>query len=71
MKKAYSPRRKESSLKAARPATSSEAGLIHYELSRRNDVNAFLDATSAIELEISLPRSIFSARSHGKQRVWP
>ena len=58
--------RKRAYLKAARAATSSEARLIHSELARRYNVNAFTRATSAIDLEGSLPRSISRVRSHTK-----
>jgi hypothetical protein len=70
MEKAHWLGHKWASVKAAKPATSSEARLIHYELAGRYNLNASSSATIAIDLEASLPRPISGARSHAKRRTW-
>ena len=56
MEKAYWLGRKRASLRSAKAATCSEARLIHYDLAGRYSLNAFSDATQAIDVAVSVER---------------
>jgi hypothetical protein len=66
VEKAYWLSRKRASLKLARAAASAEARLIHYALAGRYGLKALSLQSFAVELEDSLPPSIYAGRRRVK-----